>query len=189
MDDATATFLAAVDGLADDAWDRPTDLPGWRAREIVAHVHLNAEALRNLVTWATTGVETPMYASTRQRDADIEETARRSPHELARLVARSAEALASDLDAMSDDAYGREVVTAQGRTVPASEILWMRSREVAVHAVDLPAGVRFEDLPEDLVVALVHDVVAHRVRRGEAPTLAAWLTGRGTSGEQLGPWI
>ncbi len=189
MDEATATFLAAVDELPEAAWEQPTALPGWRAREIVAHVHLNAEALRNLVTWATTGVETPMYASSSQRDADIERTAGLSPTELRELVGRSAEALARDLDAMSGEAWERSVVTAQGRTVPASEILWMRSREVAVHAIDLPAGAQFEDLPDELVVALVHDVVALRLRRGEAPTLAAWLTGRGTSGEQLGPWI
>ena len=30
-----------------------------------------------------------------------------------------------------------EVVTAQGRTVPATEIPWLRAREVYVHVVDL----------------------------------------------------
>jgi maleylpyruvate isomerase len=189
MDAATATFLTAVDGLAEASWDGPTALPEWRPREVVAHVHLNAEALRNLVTWATTGVETPMYASIAQRDADIQRVAGHPPAELRELVGRSARALAADLDGMPDRAWTRTVVTAQGRTVPASEILWMRSREVAVHAIDLPAGLGFADLPEELVVALVHDAVALRLRRGEGASLAAWLTGRGTGGVELGPWL
>jgi maleylpyruvate isomerase len=189
MDRGTELFLAAVDDLDDDAWEAPSPLPGWRPRELVAHVHLNAEALGNLVTWATTGVKTPMYASAEQRDADIERTAELPPGDLRGLVHGSARELARKLDAMSDEAFGRQVVTALGRTVPAGEILWMRTREVAVHAIDLGTGASFEDLPDDLVAALVDDVVGLRLRRGEGPTLAAWLTGRGRAGHDLGPWI
>jgi maleylpyruvate isomerase len=188
--DGTTRFLEAVDTLTDDAaWDAPTRLPGWRPRELIAHVHHNALALRNLVIWATTGVETPMYASTEQRDADIAATATEPPARLRELVRTSAAALDDDLDEMDDAAWAATVVTAQGRTVPAREIVWMRTREVVVHAIDLDVGVGFVDLPADLVEALVQDVVALRLRRGEGPTLAAWLTGRGVAGEDLGRWI
>jgi maleylpyruvate isomerase len=189
MDTSTARFLAAVDALDASAWDQPSALPGWRPREIVSHVHLNAEALRNLATWAATGVQTPMYARPEQRDADIEATAALPPAELRRLLHTSAEALAADLDGLSDEAWRREVTTAQGRRVPATEIVWMRTREVAIHCIDLGAGLGFADLPADLLEALVRDVVALRLRRGEAATLAAWLTGRGARGDELGPWI
>ena len=75
-----------------------------------------------------------------------------------------------------------EVVTAQGRTVPASETPWMRAREVLVHAVDLGTGTTFADLPgADFLEALCLDVVA---KRGDVPEIdapldqrAAWLTG------------
>jgi maleylpyruvate isomerase len=189
MDRSTERFLAAVDAVEVNAWEAPSSLPGWRPREVVAHVHLNAEALRNLVSWATTGVETPMYASKEQRDVDIERTAELPPQQLRELAHTSAQELADDLDAMSDESWEHEVVTAQGRTVRATEIVWMRTREVAIHAIDLGTGVGFEDLEDDLVAALVRDVVGLRLRRGEGPTLASWLTGRGHAGRDLGPWI
>lgn len=56
-----------------------------------------------------------------------------------------------------------EVVTAQGRAVPAAETPWMRSREMLVHAVDLGTGLAFADLPDAFLAALradIADVVA-----------------------------
>jgi maleylpyruvate isomerase len=92
-------------------------------------------------------------------------------------VTGTAQALADDLAALDDDAWQREVVTAQGRTVPATEIRWMRTREVAVHAVDLDAGLGFEDLPGDLCGALVTEVAALRSKRGDGPALVLTTTG------------
>jgi maleylpyruvate isomerase len=40
-----------------------------------------------------------------------------------------------------------KVITAQGLTRSASEIPWMRDREVFIHAVDLGAVTAFADLP------------------------------------------
>ena len=48
------------------------------------------------------------------------------------------------MDALPSEQWEAEVVTAQGRTVPASETPWMRAREVMVHAVDLGTGVTFD---------------------------------------------
>ena len=59
MDLGTKLFLATLDGLTDAELDRPTALPGWSRRHVVAHVHYNAEALRRLVHWAATGERTP----------------------------------------------------------------------------------------------------------------------------------
>ncbi|MFA9430297.1 maleylpyruvate isomerase N-terminal domain-containing protein [Egicoccus sp. AB-alg2] len=188
LEEGTATFLRAVESLPDDAWDGPSRLPDWRPREVVAHVHHNALALRNLVAWARTGVETPMYTSAEQRDHDIRTTATEPVAVLRTLVQESAQALDEDLDGLDDDQWQAEVRTARGRTVRATAIPWLRTREVAVHAVDLGAGLRFDDLSDDLNRALVEDVVAFRLGRGEAATLAAWLTGR-QDGAALGPWL
>jgi maleylpyruvate isomerase len=188
MAGCTSRFLTAVDRLEDAAWDGPSLLPGWRRREVVAHVHHNAEAIGNLATWASTGNETPMYPSAEHRDAGIARTAELPVDELRRLVRSSAAALAEQLDQLPADALDREVRTTRGRPVLAREIVWMRTREVAVHGVDLDHGLGFDDLPPDLIEALVHDVVGLRLERGEGSTLAAWLTGRGTAGRDLGPW-
>lgn len=189
MDEGTKLFLTALDGLTDDELDRATELPGWSRRHLVAHVHYNAEALRRLASWARTGVESRMYADADQRTSEIEAGAALPADRLRALVRSSAAELADDLDALSEEAWRRQVVTAQGRTVPATEIPWMRTREVAVHAVDLGAGITFAALPQELNAALVADVVKKRAASGEAAALAAWLTGRAREAPVLGPWL
>jgi maleylpyruvate isomerase len=187
--ETTALFLADLDGLSDADLDAATDLPGWTRRHLVAHVHFNALALGRLVSWAATGTESRMYPSPESRNAEIAEGAALPAAELRRLVHASADDLATALDGLAPGAWQHEVVTAQGRTVPATEIPWMRARELAVHAVDLGAGTTFADLPGDLVTRLLTDVVTKRGVSGEGPALAAWLTGRTSQAPVLGPWL
>jgi len=189
MDHATKLFLAAVGRLTDQELDQPTALPGWSRRHVIAHVHHNAEALRRLVYWARTGEPRPMYRDAVQRVAEIESGMRWPAAQLRQLIHDSASALADDLDALPSESLSRTVITAQGRTVPAREIPWLRTREVAVHAVDLDAGVAFADLPDDLNSALVSDAAAKHCANGHAAGLAAWLTGRRTEPPALGRWL
>lgn len=166
-----------VAGLDESALLEPTSLPGWTRKHVVAHLAANAEAVGNLVHWAATGERTPMYSSPEQRAADIEAGSTRSAVDLRAWFDDSAAALAGAMAALSPAQWEAPVVTAQGRTVPASETPWMRAREVMVHAVDLGVGTAFADLPADFLAALVDDVLA---KRGPGPLadLAAWLTGR-----------
>lgn len=189
MDLGTNLFLTALDELPDGDLDRPTGLPGWSRRHVVAHVHYNAEALRRLVHWAATGEQTPMYRDAAQRAAEIETGAQIPAQELRSLAHHSAAALAAEFDALPQGAMSRQVTTAQGRVIPPVEIPWLRTREVAVHVVDLDAGVGFADLPDDLNTALVSDAAAKHCAGGMAAPLAAWLTGRSPAAPQLGSWL
>jgi uncharacterized protein (TIGR03083 family) len=189
LDDATRMMLRAVDSLDDNDFASPSALPGWTIAHIVAHLHFNAEAIERLIQWARTGVETPMYSSTAQRASDIETGALLQPAELRRLVHASALMLSTSFDTLTASMWANNVVTAQGRTVPATELLWMRFREVAVHGIDLGRGISFVDLPGEAVAKLVDEIVAKRLAAGEAQALAAWLTGRINAGPVLGPWL
>ncbi|GLY75803.1 maleylpyruvate isomerase N-terminal domain-containing protein [Actinoallomurus iriomotensis] len=189
MDRGTELFLGVVDRLTDDELAAPTALDGWTRRHVIAHVHGNAEALRRLLGWAATGVENRMYSGPRQRAEEIETAARLPADELRALVHGSAASLAGDMDALPESAWRSPVVTAQGRTVPAEEIPWMRAREVAVHAVDLDHGVGFADLPDGFNAALAADAAARHAARGHAAGLAAWLSGRAAQAPVLGPWL
>jgi maleylpyruvate isomerase len=189
MTAGTALFLGAVDRLGDDEMAAATALPGWTRAHVVAHAHFNARALGRLAGWAATGTEQRMYASMEQRNAEIEEGARLPAAELRARVHASADELAVALDGLSPEAWQAEVVTAQGRTVPATEIPWMRAREVCVHAVDLDAGVTFADLPPAFTAALVAEVASRRAAGDEGPALAAWLTGRTAEAPVLGRWL
>jgi len=173
-----AMFATALDHLTADGHDghdgrdglgEPSLLPSWSRRTIVAHVARNADALVNLLTWARTGEETQMYPSPEARDAAIAETSRQSPAALVADCLAAARRLADAIRALPAQAWAAEVRTAQGRTVAAAEVPWMRCREVWVHAVDLDAGVTFADLPDDVLVALIDDVVATWERRGQTP--------------------
>ncbi|WP_330237541.1 maleylpyruvate isomerase family mycothiol-dependent enzyme [Streptomyces sp. NBC_00525] len=193
----TELMLDAVAGLDEAAFAAPGLLPDWTRKHIVAHTAANADALGNLVHWAATGEETPMYASAEERAAGIAKGAGLTGDELRSWLAASAQRLAAGLDGLTEEQWRREVVTAQGRTVAATELPWMRAREVCVHAVDLGTGVvTFADLPKGFLAALVDEVRARRapveLPAGPLPEVAAWLTGRPhalTGAPELGPWL
>ncbi len=73
------------------------------------------------------------------------------------------------------------MITAQGLTRFASEIPWMRDREVYIHAVDLGAGTTFANLPDEFLTALLDDVTARRSANGGGPALALAATDTGDS--------
>jgi maleylpyruvate isomerase len=196
MTQGTTVFLTAVESLDDAAYNSPTGLPGWTRRHLVAHVAANAEAIGNLVQWAATGDETPMYASPDERAAGIALGAERQPRDLTAWVGESAERLDAGMAALTDEQWATTVRTARGRSVPATETPWMRAREVWVHAVDLGTGLAFTDLPTDFLEALVADITS---KRGEVPAVdaplpqvAAWLAGRPHAipdAPALGSWL
>ena len=211
MRTGTRLFLDTVDGLSDSDLDAPSPLAGWQRRHIIAHVARNAEALGRLLDWASTGVETPMYSSVEQRAADIESGARQTPGELRADVHRTADAFAAKID--THQAWEARVRTAQGRDIPASNVPWMRTCEVWLHAVDLDAGVAVADFPLNLVDALLDETIAwfathdgpplvleatDRDRTwtigtdaaptiGTATELLAWLVGRDDGAALRGP--
>ncbi|GGO72238.1 maleylpyruvate isomerase family mycothiol-dependent enzyme [Nonomuraea cavernae] len=170
-------FFGVLRALPDERLAGPTALDGWTGRHLLAHVAANADALVNLAHWARTGEETPMYSSPGRRDADIEAGATRPAAELRAWATRSADVLDARLAELDESQWARRVRTAQGRTVPAGEIPWMRAREVMVHAVDLDAGVGFDALPAGFLAALIDDITAKRSGAGDGPALTLTATG------------
>lgn len=197
IDEGTALCRSALGDL-----DAPSLLPGWSRRHVAAHLSLNAEALGNLVEWARTGEERPMYPSAAARNADIEAGTSRSADELRSWFDTSSAGLNASMATLTDAQWRAAVRTAQGVPVPATKIPWMRSREVLIHAVDLGTGVTFADLPPDFLEALCEDIRTQRGDlpevRGPLPELAAYLSGRpyadvvspdGTPAVSLPPWL
>lgn len=155
-------LLTERPSLDDRALAEASALPGWSRKHVLAHLAANAGALGNLIRWAATGQPSPMYASPAEREAGIEQGSRLAAGELAERLRRSAAELECAMTRLTELQWQAPVVTAQGRTVPAAEVPWMRSREVWVHAVDLAAGISFADLPGGFVAALCDDVMGKR---------------------------
>lgn len=183
----TELFLRVVDELPDADFDEASRLPGWTRAHVVAHVHFNALALRRLLSWSHTGVPSQMYPSLDSRAADIEHGGRLEPAVLRRLVRDSSLELGADLESLTPIAWDRPVVTMHGKSIMAKRVPWIRAREVGIHAVDLDAGVEFADLPPEFNDQIIAETVATRTQAGEAPVLAAWLTGRRHA--ELSPWL
>jgi len=179
----TAYFRRLLWKVRDDDFAAPSLLPAWRRDQLVAHVGYNARAVARLVSWAATGVETPMYPSPQARGEEIELGATLRPDALRSLCEHSA----IDLDVrwrdLPVDRWSFPVVTAQGRDVPAAETLWMRSREVWLHAVDLDVGGRLEDIPVPVLRRLLSDVAGMWDKRGELEGLTLSVDDR-DSGNQ-----
>ncbi|MDX3129747.1 maleylpyruvate isomerase family mycothiol-dependent enzyme [Streptomyces europaeiscabiei] len=202
----------AVDALPADAVTEPSALPGWTRGHLLTHLARNADALVNLLTWARTGIRTPMYSSPDQRATDIEAGAGRSLGEQQADIRESATRFREAAEALSADAWSATVVSAQGREIPASEVPWLRAREVWIHLVDLHVGVGMDALPPDFAWALAGDVAGWMSARlapgvgaelsadghntlvlgtpapgaavgGPPYAVAAWLTGRGGTEE------
>jgi maleylpyruvate isomerase len=85
---AADRVLVTATALSDAQAREPSLLPGWSRGHVLTHIARNADGLRNLLIWARTGAETPMYASAESRSADIEAGAGRPAAELAADVRR-----------------------------------------------------------------------------------------------------
>lgn len=185
----------------------PSLLPGWTRGHVITHIARNADGYVNLLTWARTGVETPMYASVEQRESDIADGAGRPLAVQLDDLADSAARFQAAVDAMTPAAWGAEVRHMTGRILTPQQIVWARWREVEVHHVDLNAGYRPADWPEEFTLRLLSEVAsdfggwesgltasaedlafeaeigaapAPITVRGPARAIAAWLIGRST---------
>jgi len=173
----TAFFARKLNELTDADLDGASLLPGWTRRHVTAHIGYNARAIARLIDWAATGVETPMYPSPEARDQEIAFGATLSPTALRNLFDHSAVHLNVEWRDLPADAWHHKVKTAQGRTVPAEETVWMRTREVWIHAVDLDNGATFADIPEPVLARLLTDITAAWHTRGTDSGLLIKTTG------------
>ncbi|MGX5717521.1 maleylpyruvate isomerase family mycothiol-dependent enzyme [Arthrobacter sp. MAHUQ-56] len=175
----TAFFARKLNELADADLDGASLLPGWTRRHVVSHVGYNARAIARLVEWAATGVETPMYPSVEARNHEIAFGATLSPTALRNLFDHSAIHLNVEWRDLPADAWHHKVTTAQGRVVPAEETVWMRTREVWVHAVDLDNGASFADVPVLVLERLLKDITGTWASRRTDQGLVVEVTDHG----------
>jgi maleylpyruvate isomerase len=187
--DGELAVSGRLDQLTDEELAAPSPLPDWSRAHVVAHLARNADALGNLLSWARTGVETPMYPSREVRDAEIAATVKLPPAELRADFVAACARFAEAIETMPDEAWTADVRNMPGKTIPVTDVPWMRAKEIWVHGVDLDAGLAFADFPVDFSTALVDDVLSTFVERGQAPDVTVVTTdvGRtwGTGGTRV----
>lgn len=160
LHDGTDYFSRTLDALPDDHFSGASLLPGWTRAHVIAHVAYNATALMRLAEWATTGEEKKMYESSEVRNAEIENGAAMPGEQLRALYRETAEALDATWRELSDEAWSAKVRMSQGPEFPAMTTIWLRTREVWLHAVDLDSGASFDDFPPSFVDHLLANVIS-----------------------------
>jgi len=173
----TAFFARQLNQLTDIGLDGESLLPGWTRRYVVAHVGYNARALARLVEWGRTGIEMPMYDSVDARDTEIRFGATLSPIALRNLFDHSAVHLNVEWRDLAPSSWLAPVRTIQGREIPVSETVWMRSREVWLHAIDLDNGASFSQVPPAVLSRLLRDITGAWSARGSDAGLILEVTG------------
>jgi len=171
VEGVTQRLVATANELDDLAVRGPSLLPGWTRAHVLSHLARNADACRNLLVWARTGVQHSMYASAADRDADIEEGSRRGAWLLSADLSASCERFSAAVRSMPDEAWSAEVVLASGLPMPAHSVLRLRLLETWVHLVDLDVGVGFGDIPMPELEWILEDVVQEFGGRADVPPL------------------
>ncbi|MEJ7691171.1 MAG: maleylpyruvate isomerase N-terminal domain-containing protein [Nocardioidaceae bacterium] len=109
LESSTASLLRSLEDLDNDEVRAASLLPGWSRGHVLTHLARNADAMVNLVSWAHSGTETPMYASRDKRDADITSGAVRSAAALRADVRESHEQLLRAMAELSDEQWATSI--------------------------------------------------------------------------------
>lgn len=171
LHDATDNLLTAVAKLDDRAVAEPSRLPGWTRGHVLAHLARNADALVNLLTWARTGIETPMYAGEEARDAAIERDAGRPPAVHLEDLRTSAAGFERTAASLTPEQWEFRVTLRHHVTESASRLPFRRLLEVELHHVDLGIGRAVTDLPPAFAEQALRFLAA--VKWAGHPALAA----------------
>jgi maleylpyruvate isomerase len=164
---ATERLYDEVTRLDDREIILPSLLPNWTRAHVITHLARNADALVNLLTWARTGIEHPMYASRADRDADIEEGALRLAQVIREDLLAACARLEVATERMDPADWLAQVAHRTGRTFAAAEVPWLRLFEVWVHLIDLDAGTGFAVVPDGHLEFMLERAVYPHVERAE----------------------
>lgn len=178
LDEATSRLTAEVCGLTDEQAREQSLLPGWSRGHVLTHLARNADGLRNLLTWARTGVKTPQYPGVEARDAGIEAGSGRPAAALAEDLRQSAAAFAAAAAVLPDSAWNATVHGVAGRGHPAWFTLFRRLTEVEIHHVDLRSSYVPADWPLQFVTDALELVAGHFASRDDVPHCEVEVTGQ-----------
>jgi maleylpyruvate isomerase len=175
--DATGRLLATAGGLTDAQAREASALPGWSRGHVLTHLARNADGLRNLLIWASTGVVTPQYPSEQARNDAIEAGAGRPAAALLADLRDSAAAFLAEAASMPGSGWPVSVHSVRGRGHPAWYTLARRLSEVEIHHVDLAAGYRPADWPGWFVADGLESVAREFAQRADVPAALLSVTG------------
>ena len=179
IEEAGERVAATAAALSDEQMREPSLLPGWSRGHVLTHIARNADGLGNLLTWASTGIETPQYASQQARDEEIEAGAGRPAADLIEDVTRSSAAFVTLARELPPEAWAAEVRGLRGPSHPAWYTLQRRLTEVEIHHVDVAAGYTAADWPDWFLATMTYEVIGQMSANPAAPSAVLTDTASG----------
>ena len=169
--DGAAHLRGMMTRMGDDAFAKPSSLPDWTRAHVLTHVARNADALINLLDLGPhrrpdPGLRQPRAAQRGHRGRR-QALARGDPRRPPRVVGPARRRRAGDA---GGGLVGARASSAGAGSRP-SDVLWLRAREVWIHAIDLDAGASFTDLPRPMLRELLTDAAATLGARPDFPRL------------------
>src|SRR2546423_4546090 len=164
--------------LTIDDMDGPTGVPGWTYRRVLARCNSNAVELAAALATAHGRPHSVILddSSPAQPEGgdpatgDIDELLRRRDFTRARLV--------DEVARLPDTAWNSMVTVPGAGLINTSRIPWLRTRELYLRAADLGTTMTLDDLPDDIVDALLADAVGELATEPELrSSTAGWLIG------------
>jgi maleylpyruvate isomerase len=140
IDQATQRLLDRARVITEPDLRAPSLLPGWTRARVLAHLSLGADAMRNLLAGARTGLDRSAGASAEAHEAGLKHSESLRPEELVSALADSAMALRTVARQLPGDRWQVPVRVPGLTPFPAAELLTRRLVEVELHHCDLGAG-------------------------------------------------
>jgi maleylpyruvate isomerase len=183
----TALLVTTAAGLDDESVRAASLCEGWTRGHVLSHIARNADALGNLVSWASTGTPVAMYRSEHAREADIDAGSTRSAQEILTDLTESAARFASAARGLAGPPEHFEVEMRTGRRVLGGQLPTLRLLEVVFHHVDLDAGYTFANADPGFVRRAIVNAVQRMSTSDQVPTVSlrgdngdTWTMGAGT---------
>jgi maleylpyruvate isomerase len=211
----TLRLLALAAGQDDASLRGPSRLPGWSRGHVLSHLVNQGAALAGVLAVAATGEVASMYPSQQERDEAIDAGAGAGGDALLRRLSQTSDRLFLAWRALPEDRLTVQFTAPAGWFRDVADGPWFRWRELALHLIDLDAGI--DGLGElgcdDLLPRLLRESVTalsgkpgcpaltlvtetgERLRlaggggelSGTMADLATWLTGRSAGAGLHGP--
>lgn len=186
MERETDMLMATVMSLTQDELRAPSKAQGWTRAHVVAHLAHGADAMGNLITWATTGTKTPAYASKEARDADIEKSAQLPADELKALLNDANARFLESVAKLKDGVQVETVTMTSGEVNPLS-IPARRTTEVVIHHDDLDTTWEWHEADPEAILDAIEVSVGRLQNNPDSPgmTITAgegeeWVVGDGS---------
>jgi uncharacterized protein (TIGR03083 family) len=134
-----AALDAAILGLTDDDWDRPTSNPAWTARDLLTHLTIAEPGLllRTRRILEGTSQLPPGFDLNVYNERQIAKRRGESVSTLRSALDESRGQLLSFLDSLDDDQFDQRGWHASGREVTVSEMFEILAWHEETHAKDI----------------------------------------------------